>query len=66
MLKVKVVVYPHSVRVEDVMQGKVKPVTEYVMNHDDAVERRRLGQGCRDAFEFGQMIVTYPVGNGRK
>lgn len=33
----------------------------YQMNHDDPVQRRVLGEQCRNAFEGGQRIVTYPV-----
>ena len=33
----------------------------YTMNHDDQTQRRVLGEQCRNAFEGGQRIVTYPV-----
>lgn len=39
------------------------PFREYTMNHDDAAQRRVLGEQCRNAFEGGQVIVTYPKGN---
>jgi len=37
-----------------------KPFRCYTMNHDDPAERRVLGEQCRNAFEAGQVIVTYP------
>lgn len=37
-----------------------QPFTEYTMNHDDPAQRRILGEQCRNAFEGGQVIVTYP------
>lgn len=46
------------VRVE-VWSGAVL-VAAYTMNHDDVVQRRVLGEQCRNAFEGGQKIVTYP------
>ena len=36
-------------------------VRDYTMNHDDPAQRRVLGEQCRNAFEGGQTIVTYPV-----
>ena len=33
---------------------------KYSMNHDDPMQRRVLGEQCRNAFEGGQRIVTYP------
>ena len=35
-------------------------VRAYTMNHDDPTQRRVLGEQCRNAFEGGQRIVTYP------
>lgn len=32
----------------------------YVMDHNDILQRRVLGEQCRNAFEGGQKIVTYP------
>lgn len=32
----------------------------YVMDHNDIQQRRVLGEQCRNAFEGGQRIVTYP------
>jgi hypothetical protein len=34
---------------------------DYVMDHDDPSERHVLGEQCRNAFEAGQCIVTFPV-----
>ncbi len=34
---------------------------QFVMNHDDANERRVLGTQCRNAFEAGQTINTSPI-----
>jgi len=36
----------------------VRPIVDYVMDHDDFSQRRRLGESCRDAFEAGQVVVT--------
>lgn len=35
---------------------------KYTMNHDDQAQRRVLGEQCRNAFEGGQRVVTYPNG----
>ena len=35
-------------------------IRAYTMNHDDQLQRRVLGEQCRNAFEGGQRIVTYP------
>lgn len=32
----------------------------YTMDHDDQAQRRVLGEQCRNAFEAGQCVVTYP------
>lgn len=37
----------------------------YVMDHNDSAQRRVLGEQCRNAFEGGQVIVTYPLGDSR-
>ncbi len=34
---------------------------QYVMDHDDATQRRTLGEQCRNAFEDGQSILTSPM-----
>lgn len=44
----------------DSFEDAEKPFRCYVMNHDDPGERRVLGEQCRNAFEAGQVIVTYP------
>ena len=33
---------------------------KYSMDHDDPMQRRVLGEQCRNAFDGGQRIVTYP------
>lgn len=38
---------------------------KYVIDHDDAVQRRTLGEQCRNAFEGGQRIVTYATTGDR-
>lgn len=52
-----------NVRVE-VWNGDVL-FRAYTMNHDDQAQRRVLGEQCRNAFEGGQRVVTYPVGGSR-
>lgn len=46
--------------VVEVWYGNRK-VREYTMDHDDQAQRRVLGEQCRNAFEGGQRIVTYPA-----
>lgn len=36
-------------------------VREYTIDHNDPVQRRVLGEQCRNAFEGGQFVITYPV-----
>lgn len=38
-----------------------KLIRRYVMDHDSQEQRRVLGEQCRNAFEAGQLIVTYPI-----
>ena len=38
-----------------------RPRGSYVMDHNDPAQRRVLGEQCRNAFEAGQCIVTFPV-----
>lgn len=45
-----------------VIDGK-EIIAAYVMNHDDAAQRRVLGEQCRNAFEAGQEIRTRPQNN---
>lgn len=33
----------------------------YTMDHNDPAQRRVLGEQCRNAFEAGQCVLTYPV-----
>ena len=47
-------------RSADSMFDGYDPIRHYTMNHDDQAERRVLGEQCRNAFEGGQCIVTYP------
>lgn len=35
-------------------------IRAYTMNHDDRTQRQVLGEQCRNAFEGGQRIVTFP------
>lgn len=46
----------------DDFEDAKKPWRSYTMNHDDPSERRVLGEQCRNAFEGGQVVVTYPKG----
>lgn len=57
MLKVRVEVY-QSIASYEIGE---KPFRFYIMNHDVPIERKVLGAQCRNAFEAGQVIVTYPV-----
>lgn len=36
-------------------------VSYYTMDHNDPAQRRILGEQCRNAFEAGQCVLTYPV-----
>jgi len=56
-MKVKVEVYANHKAFSD----GAAPIHQYVMNHNDTHQRRVLGEQCRNAFEGGQVIVTYPV-----
>lgn len=58
MLKVNVEIYSS---VEAYEEGE-EALASYVMDHDDPAQRRVLGEQCRNAFEAGQMIVTYSKG----
>ena len=57
-MKVCVEVYASITAMED---GD-EPLHEYVMEHDDAAQRRALGARCRCAFEAGQVVLTFPQG----
>jgi len=50
-----------QVIVKQSINGREVVVAKYVMNHDEQAERRVLGEQCRNAFEGGQMVITYPV-----
>lgn len=41
-----------------VLDEKGNRISHYSMDHDDPVQRRRLGEGCRDVFEAGGSVVT--------
>lgn len=34
---------------------------DFTMDHNDPAQRRVLGEQCRNAFEAGQCVLTYPV-----
>jgi hypothetical protein len=40
----------------------MRPWREYNINHDDAQQRRVLGEQVANAFRAGQKIVTFPQG----
>lgn len=44
-----------------VMDSEGLDIANYVMDHDDPVQRRVLGEQCRNAFEAGQSITTSPI-----
>lgn len=56
-LIVQVIVYKNRKDFEN----KNSPLRRYVINHDLALSRKVLGEQCRNAFEAGQVIVTYPI-----
>jgi hypothetical protein len=37
------------------------PLHKFVLNYNEAADRRRLGTQCRNAFEGGQTVVTRPA-----
>lgn len=65
-MKVHVLVYESWEHMSADMAGLAElgdwpPIAEYTMDHDDPAQRRVLGEQCRNAFEGGQLVVTYPV-----
>lgn len=34
---------------------------DYIIDHNDPAQRRVLGEQCRNTFEAGQCVITYPV-----
>jgi hypothetical protein len=56
-MKVQVHVYSSLASFED----EWGPMRSYTMDHDDPSQRRVLGEQCRNAFEAGQVVLTYPV-----
>lgn len=57
MLKISVCVFQNLTSFE---RGDY-PVIEYDMDHDEQEQRVVLGRQCRYAFEYGQVVVTFPV-----
>ena len=43
------------------LPNNVAPDHSYTLNHDDATERRTLGMRCKEAFDNGWAVATYPV-----
>ena len=41
-----------------------KLIHKYDMDHDDRAQRAVMGEQCRNAFEGGQRIVSYPKNGG--
>ena len=41
-----------------ILDEKGQHTSHYSMDHDDPVQRRRLGEGCRAVFEAGGTVVT--------
>lgn len=33
---------------------------DYTMDHDDRIQRQRLGRGCMDALNNGELVITIP------
>ena len=56
MLKVRVVQWA---TLED-FERRLPPQGTYVMDHDKKEERVTLGLRCREAFESGGVILTFP------
>lgn len=56
-MQVRVIVY-HSF---DSYRYDFDPFRTYYMDHNDPAQRRVLGEQCRNAFEGGQVIVTFPA-----
>lgn len=61
MLKIKVCVLNDSRDKNGNVLWNPEPIRLYEMDHDDPAERRVLGEQCRNAFEGGQLVMTYPV-----
>lgn len=57
MLRVRVRVWSDS----RVYNWGAEPFIDYVMDYNNDVERRRLAESCRAAFEAGQVVVTVPL-----
>jgi uncharacterized protein YicC (UPF0701 family) len=69
-MKIRVIVFdntgiqqfekPHEI-MRVVMDMKAVIYRLYDMDHNDPAQRRVLGEQCRNAFEAGQCLLTYPV-----
>lgn len=62
-MKVKVTVFAdYNAMIAAIVRGNWNGmIADYVMNHDNDDERRTLGAQCRNAFEGGQVVMTFPV-----
>ena len=45
---------------EDFLNNRA-PTHSYTLNYDDDAERRTLGMRCKEAFDAGWAVATYPV-----
>jgi uncharacterized protein YicC (UPF0701 family) len=69
-MKIRVIVFdntgiqqfekPHEI-MRVVMDMKAVIYRLYDVDHNDPAQRRVLGEQCRNAFEAGQCVLTYPV-----
>lgn len=55
-MKVHVEVYASIAALEN----SDPPLADYIMDHNDPEQRRVLGMQCRNAFEAGQCVLTWP------
>ncbi len=62
-MKVNVEVWESEKAFRDAYQNKHSRglVRYFLMDHDDPTQRRVLGEQCLNAFDGGQMIVTWPL-----
>lgn len=58
-MKVTVMVFDKT-RSATVPWNPANVIRTYDMDHDDPKQRRVLGEQCRNAFEAGQAILTFP------
>lgn len=62
-MKLRVIVlqnFQHLAYPSDISENQF--IRDYFIDHDDSTQRRVLGEQCRNAFEGGQCVVTFPVG----